>query len=149
MGKINRRKIIRILGIISLIIIFGIFFLYILFPFMVLPPYPAELFYIRNRDDINHTVVVEILDSDSNSIYLKSFDVKPGGSIEIDRGFDWCPKSRFYWLSWDEGSYTFYVTLDNTYNKSHYIELYPRVSIYIEIDSNEPFPLDIFKLYSD
>lgn len=116
---------------------------------MILPPYPAELFYISNNDDVNHTVEVEILDSKSDSIYLKSFNISPDSVIKIDRGFDWCPKSRFYWLSWDEGSYTFYVTLDDTYNKSHYIQLYPRVSIYIKIDSNEPFPLEIHRLHSD
>lgn len=148
--RMNRRKKILIVGAISLIILTGfIIFLFIILPFMILPPYPAELFYIRNWDDMNHTVVVEILDSDSNSIYLKSFDVKPDAYIKVDRGFDWCPKSRFYWLSWDEGSYTFYVSLDNTYNTSHYIELYPRVSVHIRIDSDEPYPLSISRLYSD
>ena len=116
---------------------------------ILLPPYPAELFYIHNWDDMNHSVTVEIFNSENKSIYLESHDIKPDAYIKVDRGFDWCPKNRFYWLFWDEGSYTFNVTLDDTYNKSHYIELYPRVSVFIRIDSDNPYPLQVWNLYSD
>jgi hypothetical protein len=145
----KRLKIIRIFGILSLLFLFGFVFFSIILPFIILPPYPAELFYILNKDDMNHTVEVEILNSKGNSIYLKSFNISPDSRIEIDRGFDWCPKNRFYFLNWDEGSYTFYVSLDDVYNKSHYINLYPRVSIYISIDNDSYNPLMISRLYSD
>ena len=145
----NRRKIILIVGVISLIILAGFIIRFIILPFMILPPYPAELFDIYNFDDVNHTVLMEIFDTNSKSIYFKSFDVKPGDSIEIDRGFDWCPKSRFYWLSWDEGSYTFNVSLDNTYNVSHYTELYPSKSIEISIVKDDTNPLQICEVHTD
>ena len=116
---------------------------------MILPPYPAPLFLIANHDEVNHKVEVEIFDSNNNSIFIESFVVKPDDLFEFDRGLDWCPKNRLYWLSWDEGSYTFNVTLDDTYNKSHYTELYPRKSVWITINSNYPIPLDVGDVFSD
>jgi hypothetical protein len=102
----------------------------------ILGPEPQPLFYIFNSDDdLNHTVTVEIFNSDNKSIYYESFDVKPDDNIKIDRGFDWCPKHMFYWFFWDEGSYTFNVTLDNTYNESYHADLYPVMSIWIDVYS--------------
>lgn len=145
----DRRKIIRIGGVISLIIISICLSFFIILPMMILPPNPASLFVISNYSDFNHTVEVEIFDSKNNSIYLESFEVKLDDFIKIDRGFDWCPKNRFYWLFWDEGTYTFNVTLDETYNISHYTELYPSKSIWISITSDARNPLEVHDAFRD
>lgn len=145
----NRNKIICGVGIITLVIISGCLFFFIILPMMILPPYPASLFVISNHDDMNHTVRVEIFNSENNSIFLESFDVTPDVLTKVDRGFDWCPKNRFWWLSWDEGSYTFYVTLDDAYNTSHYTELYPSKSVWISIISDDINPLQVGDSYRD
>ena len=139
----NRKKKKLIAAIITIIIISVFLFFFIILPMGILGPEPSPLFYIFNSDDdTNHTVTVEIFNSNNTSIYNKSFDVKPDDYIKIDRGFDWCPKHMFYWFFWDEGSYTFYVTLDNTYNESYHTDLYPVKSIMIRLYSNE-IPLKV------
>jgi hypothetical protein len=129
----NKKKIKIIVLIITVLILSSFLFVFIILPFMILPAYPVELIYIHNFDDINHTVVVQIFDSENSSIYLKSFNIKADDSITIDRGFDWCPNNRFYWLSWEEGSYTFYVTLDDIYNESCTVDLYPLMTVCIDV----------------
>lgn len=144
----NRNKIIRNVGIISLVIIWGCLSFFVIFPMILLPPYPTFLVGIYNFDDIDHTVTVEIFDSENNSIFYESFVAKPDISIRIDRGFDWCPKNRLWWLSSDEGSYTFYVTLDDTYNISHFTELHPSISVDIDIYLRD-IPLQVGDCYRD
>lgn len=147
----NRNKIIRNVGIISFMIILGCLFLFIIFPMILLPPYPASLVRIYNFGDIDHIVSVEIFDSENNSIYYESFVAKPDISIKIKRDyFDWCAKGRFWWLlPWDEGSYTFYITLDDTYNISHFIEqLQPSMTVDIDIYLGD-VPLEVGNAFTD
>ena len=144
----NRRRIIVIIGVISLILS-GFISFFIIFPMMILPSEPASLFYISNHDDMNHTVSVEIFDSENNSIFFESFEMEPNDFISFDRGLDWCPKNTFYWLFWSEGSYYFFITLDDSFNGSHYTELYPLKSVWITITSNDSNPLQIHDAYCD
>ena len=110
---------------------------------MVLGPEPASIFCIGNRDNMSHTVIIEVFNSDNKSIDLISYDVQPDDFMCIDRGFDWCPKHLFYWLYLDEGSYAFNVTLDNTYNVWYQEDLYPTMTIWITVDFDDEFPLDV------
>ena len=139
----KRKKVIRIIGIIILVILIGCLVFFIFLPMMILPSESQPLFFIDNDDIDNHTVTVEIFNSKNKSIYHESFYVQSDKLIHIDRGFNWCPKNRFYWFFWDEGSYTFYVTLDNTYNESYYTELYPLKSVWINVDFKNKSPLHI------
>lgn len=140
----NRKKINRNVGItVLLIIVFGCLFFFFILPMMILPPYPLDLFIISNHDDLNHIVDVEIFNSKNIPIFSESYHVEPDDFIEIDRGFDWCPKSRFYWISWDVISCTFNVSLDNTYNVSHYTELGPLGSVWITINKDNKNPLEV------
>ena len=145
----NMNKKILAVGVISFFVIFIPIYFFIIWPMMILPPYPSSLFVISNWDDVNHTVQVEIINSNNNSIFIESFDLKPDDLFSFERILDWCSKGRFYWLSWDEGSYTFKVTLDDTYDASHYTELYPSKSVWIIINSNNPNPLEIGDVFSD
>lgn len=116
---------------------------------MILPPYPAPLFRIINFDDMNHTVSVEIFDSNNTLLYNETFDVSADDSISIDRGFDWCPKSRFWFYSMNEGNFTFNVTLDNAYNVSHFTVLQPSKSVWIDVFLNDRAPLEVGDVYRD
>ena len=145
----NRSKIIRRLGIIALVIVSILVFLFIILPLVILPPYPAPLFRINNFDDMNHTVSVEIFDSNNNILYNKTFDVSADDSISIERGFDWCPRNRFWFYSMEEGSYTFNVTLDNTYNVSHFTILQPTKSVWMDVFLNDRTPLEVGDVYRD
>ena len=145
----NRSKVIRVLGIVTLIIVSALVVLFVIFPMVILPPYPAELFRIHNFDNINHTVGVEIFDNDFNLLYNKTFDVSADESITIERGFDWCPRNRFWFYAMEEGSYTFNVSLDNSYNESHFTELMPTISVWIRVFSKESNPLEVVELFRD
>ncbi len=132
-----RKKIKLVVVIITIISLSVFLFFFFFLPMGLLGPEPRPLFLIFNSDDDNnHTVTVEIFNSDNISVYYESFDVPPDDNIKIDRGFDWCPKHMFYWFYWDEGSYTFYVTLDNTYNESYHADFYPVMSIHISVYMN-------------
>lgn len=146
---IDKRKFANTLGKITLVTISSLIIVFIFIPMIILPPFPAPLFLISNHDEINHTVEVEIIDSNNNSIFIESFDINPDELFRFYRVLDWCSKGRFYWLSWDEGSYTFNVTLDDTYNTSHYTELCPSTSVWITINSNYPNHLDVHDVSSD
>ena len=145
--KVNKK--ILTLGVISFFVIFIPIYFFFIWPMMILPPYPASLFVISNWDDVNHTIEIEIFDSNNNSIFIESFDVKPDELFSFKRILDWCSQGSFYWLSWDEGSYTFQVTLVDTYIASHYTNLYPSKSVWIRINSNNLYPLEIGDVFSD
>lgn len=145
----NRKRLLLIVGLILLVVISVCLFLFIILPMMILPPYPPSLFEISNYDDVNHTVSVEIFNSENNSIFLESFDVKPDELFSFERGLDWCPRNRFWWLSWEEVPYTFHIMLDNTYNTSHYTVLIPTKSVWISIYLDDENPLEVFDVYTD
>ena len=145
----NRRKIIRVLGIVALIIVSALVVLFIIFPLLILPPYPAELLRIHNFDNINHTVGVEIFDSDYNLLYNETFNVSADESITVEREFDWNSRGIFWFYAMEEGSYTFNVSLDNSYFKSHFTELMPTISVWIRVFSKESNLLEIVELFRD
>lgn len=127
-----RTKILIGIGIVALIAI-GFF---VIFPyFLVCPPLP--LFSIENRDGNNeHGVVVEIFDSDNQSIFKKTVVLGPKEEICY-------PKPYWLKLTWSRGEYTFKVTVDDTITETCKTEVYPWLEVLIYLYTKDPLSGEI------
>ena len=138
-----RKKAIRLLGIAALIIVSGLVVLFVIFPLVFLSSAPAELVKIHNYDAIDHVVDIEIFDTDNILLYNDTFKVGADESITIEREFDWNSRGRFWFYFWEEGAYTFNISLDGIHNVSHYTELMPTINVFIQVNYDDRTPLDV------
>lgn len=109
---------------------------------IILPPNPAELYYIKNNDTVNHTVTIDVL-AENKPIYFDSFIIKPEEFLHFERPVEGFFQNRFWWLFWEEQFCTFLIDLDKVYNISHSIKLGPSMSLGITITSDNNNPIEI------
>jgi len=131
--RIPKKKLIRVIGIIIIIIIVGYFFLYAIFPFMLIGP-PCSLYSIYNFDTENHTLTISVNDSTNKTILFQSYNVQPDMYISYNRGFGWYPIVTLTPFTWVEGKYTFYVVVDGNITASHTTNVQYTQTIWITID---------------
>jgi len=68
----TRNKILAGAGMVVLLVIC----FYIIFPFYLVGP-PLPFLSLKNRDDINHEVVIEIFDQNNKSIFKETYELDP------------------------------------------------------------------------
>lgn len=104
---------------------------------------PSPLFSIYNNDSNEHKVVIEIFDSNNESIFEQTYELAPGASI-------WQPKSSWLLLelSVSPGNTkecTFKITLDDDITEIHQIGLQPWVIADIILyEDNAETPLAVY-----
>jgi len=110
-----------------LVIAIGFF---VIFPYLLVGP-PLPLLSIENKDINNeHEVVVEIFNSNNQSIFKKTVLLSPNEEISY-------PKPLWLKLPWTRGEYTFKITMDDTYRLPFMTEIYPWVEIHIILYSKD------------
>ena len=132
-------------GITALIILFGYLFFFLIGPIMLAGP-PCPLYYITNDTTENHTIIVEIFDENNMSVLKETYNLSPGKNVRYDRGIGWYPKISWYLITWPDGIYTFYFTLDNKYSEWYTTDVFPTCSLSIKLfyedhQTNETFPI--------
>ena len=120
----TRNKILAGAGIVVLLVI-GF---YIIFPFYLVGP-PLPLLSLKNRDDINHEVVIEIFDQNNKAIFNETYELDPKEEIGHLRPF----LLKFRWLK----ECTLKVTVDNDATEMCKTDVYPwkEFGIFIDKDS--------------
>ena len=139
--RIPKKKLIRVIGIIIIIIIVGYFFLYAIFPFMLIGP-PCSLYSIYNFDTENHTIKVSVNDFTNKTILVQTYNIQPDTDISYERGFGWYPTITLIPFTWSEGNYTFYAVLDGNFTASHTTNVQITQTINIDIGLSD-IPLEI------
>jgi len=134
-------------GIAALIILFGYLFLFLIGPIMLAGP-PCSLYYITNDSTEDHTIVVEIFDENNISVLKEAYNLSPGKYVKYDRGIGWYPKTSWYLITWSDGTYIFYFSLDNKYSEKYTMDVFPTCSVNIELfyedyQTNEIIPIYI------
>ncbi|OBZ35394.1 MULTISPECIES: hypothetical protein [Methanohalophilus] len=106
-------------------------------PILIFQPEPGPLaFGVDNVDNTEHNVVVEIFDSDNQSIFYESYFLKSGDRTDLQ------------YIKGPLGVYRFEVTLDQETKRIHMAEIrYARdVSgsdlVYIDIVNNTENPIE-------
>lgn len=92
-------------------------------------------FFIRNSDNITHTVTVEILDSQNTSKFNKTYNIAPNERLEPTP------------ISLRKDTYLYEVTLDNSITKRQITGEYPEdldsEFLIIEVNKNPKEPLEL------
>jgi len=140
--RIPKKKLLLIIEILTIVIIVGYLFLFVIFPMMIMGG-PTSLYFTANQDIKNHTIIIKILDSANKTILLQSYKMPPDTTIQYDRGFGWYPTVTWTPFTWSEGKYTFYAVLDGNYTVSHTTNVQITQTISILISSNDSKPLEI------
>ncbi len=139
--RTSKKKLLRIIGILTFVIIVGYFFFFAVFPFMLIGP-PCSLYYIHNSGTENHTLAISVNDSTNETILFQSYNIQPDQSISYNRGFGWYPTVTLTPFTWVEGKYTFYAVLDGNITASHTTNVQYTQTIWITIEY-EGKPLEI------
>jgi len=76
------------------------------------------------------------------------YNILPGEKVKHNRGIGWYPKPSWYLITWPEGKYTFYFTLDNEYLESYTDDVFPTCTLdvdlfYVNPRTNETIPIEI------
>ena len=98
-----KKKLLRIIGILTFVIIVGYFFFFAVFPFMLIGP-PCSLYFIHNSGTENHTLTISVNDSTNKTILFQSYNIQPDQSISYNRGFGWYPIVTLTPFTWVEGN---------------------------------------------
>jgi hypothetical protein len=134
---------------IAIILIIVGFFLVIIFLPILMIGQPLSLFSINNTDDsMNHTLTVEIFDSDNSSLFKKTYFLEPKERVEYNRSFGIYPTFSWSFITWSDGIYTFKFTLDNDTIETHTTDLcqYKSVCVFLYDKiwrTNETIPINI------
>lgn len=134
----------------ALITLFGYLFFFLIGPIM-LAGSPCPLYYITNNSADNHTIIVEIFDEDNISVLKETYNLSPGKNVRYNREIGWYPKISWYLITWPDGIYTFYFTLDDKYSERYTTGVFPTQSLNIELfyedhRTNETIPIYISEL---
>lgn len=131
----------------ALVIMAGIFLSVALFftamPFIFLG-HPLPFFSIYNKDVYDHETVIEILDSDNESVFKKAYELAPQELISEPK-----PSWLLLRLSFppgDKEKYTVKVTSDSNMTKSLRVELQLWNNAHIELygdDAESPITIGI------
>lgn len=104
---------------------------------------PTSLFFIHNNDSNEHEVVVEIFDSNNESIFEQAYELAPEAEI-------WESKPTWMLLqlfipSGNKKECTFKATLDDDITEIRHIQLQPWVTAHIILyEDNAETPLSVY-----
>lgn len=119
----TRNKILAGAGIVVLLVV-GFYFI---FPFYLVGP-PLPILSLKNRDVINHEIVIEIFDQNNKSIFKETYELDPKEEIGYPRPF----LLKFRWLK----ECTLKVTVDNNTTEMCKTDVYPWKEFGIFIDKD-------------
>ena len=146
--KMKRKNQILIgVGITASIILFGYLFFFLIGPIMLIGP-PLSLFNIYNNTTEHHMIIIEIFDENNYSVLKEIYNLSSGENVKYDRGIGWYPKISWFLITWPDGIYTFFFTLDNKYVERYTTDISFTCSLSIELFykdywTNETFPIYI------
>ncbi|MGA9187793.1 MAG: hypothetical protein WB014_04325 [Methanosarcina sp.] len=121
MEEVNKK--LRYIGI-TLLILAGLF---IILPYLFMGP-PTSFFSVENGEETNHTVFIEIVDSDNKPIFKESYKLSPHEKVT---------ESKSLWLLFkmsfplNKNNYTVKVTLENNTSKEMNMSLNSWTSLII------------------
>ena len=121
MEEVNNK--LRYIGI-TLLILAGLF---IILPYLFIGP-PTSFISVENGDETNHTVFIEIVDSDNKPIFKESYKLSPHEKVT---------ESKSLWLLFkmsfplNKNNYTVKATLENNTSKEMNMSLNPWTSLII------------------
>jgi len=127
----TRNKILIGIGLVALVVA-GF---YVIFPFLIVGP-PLPLYYIKNEDVNNHTVVVEIFDYHNESILKEIYKLSPKESVTY-------PKPFLMVLTRSEEEYRFKITLDSEVTETYETEIYPWLMVAIHLYHKDPISEEV------
>ncbi len=136
----KRNKLIIVIGILVLIVLLIVFRKVAIYTIATLlfPPDTQPLaFTIHNEDVNNHTLMVEVFDSNNKSLFNKTYEVNPRESIESPA------------ITKKKGEYTIKVILDGKIEKTSKVEIGPsiaRISIHISYSRQEGSKIDVYQM---
>ena len=137
-----KKKLLRVVGIFTIIIMVGYLFFFVIFPAIVMGG-PTSLYFIGNHDTKNHTIVIKVLDSTNKTVLVQSYNIQPDTTIQYARGFGWYPTVTWTPYTWSQGKYTFIAVLDGNFTVSHTTNVQITQTIWIEIRHSVSQPLEI------
>ena len=97
----------------------------VILTFIIAGP-PLPLYSIDNKDINDHEVVIEIFDSNNNSIFKETHYLSPKEEINQPKPF----LLRFKWL---EGEHLVKITMDGEFTETYETEIYPWLEIVVDI----------------
>lgn len=121
MEEVNKK--LRYIGI-TLLILAGLF---IILPYLFMGP-PTSFFSVENGEETNHTVFIEIVDSDNKPIFKESYKLSPHEKVT---------ESKSLWLLFkmsfplNKNNYTVKATLENNTSKEMNMSLNSWTSLII------------------
>jgi len=130
--------------IIICIILASVYFLFLTFPLFFIGA-PSPVFDIRNNDEENHFINVNIFDENKNSIFNKIYYLEPNESKSLNRRISFLPPIPSNLFTWDDGPYTFYFTLDDNIMKNITTNPWPyeTIGVYLFVTDE---PIEIIRL---
>ena len=131
-NKLLKRKLLRIAGICTIIILLVYLNLFVILPSIIMGG-PTSLFFIANYDTKNHTIAIKVVDSTNKTVLSQSYNIQPDSTIQYARGFGWYPTVTWTPYTWSEGKYTFIAVLDGNITASHTTNVQITQTIWIEI----------------
>lgn len=94
----------RKVAIVTMVVLSLVIFFYV-WPILLVGP-PLPLYNIHNKDNTSHEVTIKIYDSRGEVRLNKTYVLGPGEGA----GY---PGDKWDKLQWDEGAYTFNITMEN------------------------------------
>ena len=131
--KLLKRKLLRIAGICTIIILLVYLNLFVILPAIIMGG-PSSLFFISNHGTKNHTIAITIIDSTNKTVLFQSYNIRPDMTIQYERGFGWYPTVTWTPYTWSEGKYTFIAVLDGNITASHTTNVQITQTIWITIE---------------
>ena len=105
--------------------------LFIILPTLFIGSPTTQMFSISNEDAVFHTITVEIIDSNSKSVFQKEYELAPNEAVNKNKGPLFLLKS----FSPFENRYTLKVILENNISDTYDTSLGPWEAVIISIDS--------------